>query len=253
MTLRSIPPRTTQILPLPGLCFSTIVASTLGLQGILAAGFHCHGQQMVVTKDGQGCIDVESQPAFFPKAFAGNGPLPASLSAISIPIALEPKKPGSSCRRFRFQDTCQRFPFLYRSLKRWGENNLLALGRLDPYREDQFPPELSSRQQDCAEPLLHIADFIGGDWPQRARHALVNVFALAAFEDFYSSRQILSDIRDAFTEKENPAWISTADLLAFLHIMDDRTWDDWNKGKPITPKELARLLSFFGNLRGCSL
>src|SRR5438552_19050161 len=98
-----------------------------------------------------------------------------------------------------------------------------------------------------SEPLLHIADLIGGEWPQRARQALVNVFALAAFEDFYSSRQILSDLRDAFAAKGNPGWISTADLVAFLHTLDDRAWDEWNKGKPMKPKDLARLLEPFAN------
>ena len=127
----------------------------------------------------------------------------------------------------------------------WAEDNSAPLGKIAPYEEDQFPPELSSRQQDIAEPLLHIADLIGGQWPQRARQALVNVFALAAFEDFYSSRQILSDLREAFAEKGNPGWISTADLLAFLHIMDDRPWDEWSKDKPMKPKAMARLLEPF--------
>ena len=29
--------------------------------------------------------------------------------------------------------------------------------------------------------------------------------------------------------KGNPGWISTADLVAFLHTLDDRAWDEWNK------------------------
>jgi hypothetical protein len=114
------------------------------------------------------------------------------------------------------------------------------------YKEDQFPPELSWRHRDCAEPLLQIADFIGGDWPQRARQALVTAFALAAFEDFYSSRQILSDIRDLFAAKDNPEWISTTDLLEFLHTLDSRAWDTWSKDKPMQPKALAHLLEPFG-------
>ena len=46
--------------------------------------------------------------------------------------------------------------------------------------------------------------------------------------------------------KGNPGWVSTADLLAFLHTLDDRAWDEWNKGKPMKPKDLARLLEPFG-------
>jgi hypothetical protein len=128
----------------------------------------------------------------------------------------------------------------------WGDDTDKLFSEMAPYKEDQFPPELSFRQRDCAEPILQIADFIGGDWPQRARQALVNAFALAAFEDFYHSRQILSDLREAFAEKSNPQWISTADLLAHLHTMDDRPWDTWSKDKPMHPKALAGLLEPFG-------
>ncbi|HEV2961107.1 MAG TPA: DUF3631 domain-containing protein, partial [Candidatus Angelobacter sp.] len=183
---------------------------------------------------------------FFPTAFAGNGRLPACLADLSIPIALEPKKLGSACRPFRFYPAQELTKPLRQSLSQWGADTHELFSVIAPYQEDQFPPELSFRQRDCAEPLLHIADFIGGEWPQRARQALVNAFALAAFEDFYSSRQILSDLCDAFADKGNPGWISTADLLAFLHTMEDRTWDDWSKGKPMKPKDLAGLLAPFG-------
>ncbi|HEV2962319.1 MAG TPA: DUF3631 domain-containing protein, partial [Candidatus Angelobacter sp.] len=153
---------------------------------------------------------------------------------------------GSPCQPFRFYDALKLARPISLDLREWGGKNYETMCTIAPYRQDQFPSGLTSRQQDCAEPLLHIADFIGGEWPQRARQALVNAFALAAFEDFYHSRQILSDLRDAFAEKGNPGWISTADLLAFLHTMDDRAWDEWNKGKPIKPNELARLLEPFG-------
>jgi hypothetical protein len=69
---------------------------------------------------------------------------------------------------------------------------------------------------------------------------------LAAFEDFYSSRQILSDSRDLFAAQDHPDWVSTTDLLEFLHTLDDRTWDTWSKDKPMQPKALAGLLEPFG-------
>jgi hypothetical protein len=201
-----------------------------------------HGQQVVESKDGRGGLEFHTRRARFPKAFAGNGRLPACLADISIPIALEPKKPG---RRFRYQPAFAQTRDLRSALYQWSKGKLDFLGDIVPYEENQFPPQLSSRQQDCAEPLLHIADVIGGQWPHRARKALVNVFALAAFEDFNSSRQILSDLRDAFAAKGNPEWISTADLLPYLHTLDDRAWDEWNKGKPMKPQDLAGLLEPF--------
>jgi len=38
-----------------------------------------------------------------------------------------------------------------------------------------IPNELSDRQADISEPLFAIADAARGDWPQRARKALVQL------------------------------------------------------------------------------
>jgi hypothetical protein len=217
----------------------------LKLQGLLTASFQQHGFYTVEAKGAEG-YEMQQLHVFFPTAFAGHGRLPACLADRSILINLEPKPPGSPCQPFRFYDALKLARPISLDLREWGGKNYETMCAIAPYRQDQFPPGLTSRQQDCAEPLLHIADFIGGEWPQRARQALVNAFALAAFEDFYHSSQILSDLRDAFAEKGNPGWISTADLLAFLHTMEDRTWDDWSKGKPMKPKDLAGLLAPFG-------
>jgi hypothetical protein len=218
------------------------------LLGVLAASFHWEGTQIVLGKDHRGDPDFDRRKTFFPKAIVTRDPLPESLKETSIPLALEPKAPGSPCRRYQYSDeaseVCQT---LQQSLKQWGRENFDRVVQMSSsYEASQFPSEFSFRQQDCAEPLLQVAEIIGGQWPARARHALANAFALNAFDDFYSSRQLLCDLRDAFAARSNPEWISTAELLEFLHTMDDRTWDDWNKGKPMSPKDLAALLQPFG-------
>ena len=217
------------------------------LRGLLTASFRWEGIQVVPCKDHRGNPDFDRCPAFFPKAFSSSGPLPDSVKDVSITIALEPKKPGSPCRRGAYEvEACDLCLQLQQDLSQWAEEHSQRVTARVPYEPSQFPTEFSYRQQDCAEPLLQLADRIGGDWPQRARNALINIFALSAFEDFVSSRQILSDLRDAFAAKSNPGWISTADLLEDLHTMDNRAWDDWSKGKPLNPKDLAALLKPFG-------
>ncbi len=215
------------------------------LQGLFTARFQHDARFAVRVKD-NGEYVFDDRHVFFPAAFAGNGRLHPCLAERSIQIALEPKKPGSPCQPFRFYAAQNSARSLWHSLSDWGNANHERFEKIAPYKEDQFPPELSWRNRDCAEPLLHVADFIGGDWPRRARQALVNAFALAAFEDFYSSKLVLSDIRDAFAEKGNPEWISSTDLLEYLHTMDDRLWDEWTKGKPMHPKSLSHLLEPFG-------
>jgi hypothetical protein len=217
----------------------------LKLQGLFTARFQQDAHFTVRVKD-DGEYIFDDKPVFFPAAFAGNGRLHPCLAERSIPIVLEPKEPGSPCQPFRFYAAQDSSKSLKQGLSDWGDANHDRFEKIAPYKEDQFPPELSWRHRDCAEPLLQVAGFIGGDWPQRARQALVNAYALAAFEDFYSSRQILSDIRDLFAAKDNPEWISTTGLLEFLHTLDNRAWDTWSKDKPMQPKALAHLLEPFG-------
>ncbi|HEV2962886.1 MAG TPA: DUF3631 domain-containing protein [Candidatus Angelobacter sp.] len=229
-------------------CHATFGASRMNvkLQGLLTARFQHDARYTIEFKDQDGQRDFNEIPVYFPMAFAGQGRMHPCLAERSIPIALEPKPLGAPCQPFRFFAAQQLARPLAERLRQWGATTVELFANIVPYKEDQFPAQLSWRQRDCAEPLLHIADLIGGQWPQRARQALVHVFALAAFEDFYSSKQILSDIRDVFAAKANLDWISTADLLVHLHTLDDRRWDEWNKGKPMVPKNLAGLLEPFG-------
>ena len=229
-------------------CHATFGSSRMNikLQGLLTARFQHDARFTIEFKDQDDQRDFNEIPVYFPMAFAGQGRIHTCLAERSIPITLEPKPPGSPCRPFRFFDAQKSIRNLAERLREWGATTDKLFANIVPYKEAQFPPELSWRQRDCAEPLLHIADFIGGEWPERARQALVNIFALAAFEDFYSSRQILSDLQDIFAEKGNPEWMSSADLLEHLHTLDDRHWDEWNKGKPMVPKNLAGLLEPFG-------
>jgi hypothetical protein len=246
-------------------CHATLGSSRMNvkLQGLLTASFQQHGCYTVELKEGDSRV-FDDIHVFFPTAFAGHGRLHSSLAERSISIALESKEPvlrcqpkacpeasaegepGSSFKPFRFYEAQKSARPLSEALREWGAANDEFFSSIAPYKDDQFPSEFTFRQRDCAEPLLHIADFIGGEWPQRARTALVNAFALAAFEDFYSSKQVLSDLRDAFAAKDNPEWISTADLIEFLHAMDNRQWDQWNKAKPMKPQDLASLLKPFG-------
>src|SRR5205809_4607161 len=117
---------------------------------------------------------------------------------MDVSLLLRAMRRSSRC----FEPTCQKSGTERIALDQkppgdWSE----TLSEMAPYKEEQFPLEFSFRQRDCAEPLLQIADFIGGQRPQRARQAGVRTFALAAFEDWDSSPQILSDLRDAFAEK----------------------------------------------------
>ena len=104
----------------------------------------------------------------------------------------------------------------------------------------QMPSNFIPRQQACAEPLLHIAEILGGPWPQRACLALTAIFNLSE-SDF--SVQLLHDIRAAFASKHNPQHLTTSDLLALLATLDDRPWSEW---QPNSGRRLGMILHPFG-------
>ena len=105
-----------------------------------------------------------------------------------------------------------------------------------------LPSELDDRAQDAGEPLLAIADQAGGDWPDRARRALVELHGGRELDDESAGVRLLADIQTAFAERDR---IATADLLAALHALDEAPWGDWY-GKPLSARKLAEKLRPYG-------
>lgn len=172
---------------------------------------------------------------FSPKAFAGNGDLPRSLASRCIPIALQRKRPSDSVRRISDGYAEYAAAPLVRWLDEWCEE---AWNRVEEEVSDAPPriPGLTARQQDCAEPLLRLADIVGGDWPEKAVLALDSLFNNAPAGD---SLQLLADIRFVFAVCENPPYLSTRHLLGILGSLESRPWAGWTAKDA---KFLARFL-----------
>lgn len=99
---------------------------------------------------------------------------------------------------------------------------------------------MNDRAQDNWEPLLAIADHAGGDWPQLARRAALKLSG--AKQDAVSlSAELLADIREVFEAKEVDR-LTTADLLKALTDDDLKPWVTYNRGKPMSPRQLAKRL-----------
>ncbi|HEY6349246.1 MAG TPA: DUF3631 domain-containing protein [Candidatus Angelobacter sp.] len=163
---------------------------------------------------------------FGPKAFAGNARLPRSLDSRCIPLVLRRKKPSDLMARFN-SEAAASVASLARSLESWALANSAALAKVAHQPPARLPAGLSARQQDCAEPLLHLADRVAGPWPEKARAALVSAFKLS--EDSLAL-ELLADIRAFFFLKEDPTYLSTHDLLAGLTRLEHRPWSNWKNG-----------------------
>lgn len=106
-----------------------------------------------------------------------------------------------------------------------------------------LPNLLNDRQQDNWEPLLAIAACAGEEWLERANEVALK---LCASEKSTSvSNELLADIQEVF-ESKRVNKISTADLIDALISDDMNAWATFNRGKPLTPRQLASKLREYG-------
>lgn len=207
------------------------------LRGVLNSGFARTGRYTRMVGDG---ISMEPRDfsTFCPKALAGIGRLPDTIADRSIPIGLVRKRRDEHVERFRERKVAVQAAPLRDRIAGWVATHLDVLRCAEP----ELPEALTDRQQDVVEPLLAIADAAGGDWPEQARRALVEIFAGRPAEDQSDGVQLLSDIHLIFTDRGMDR-ISSTDLSEALVGLEGRPWAEFANGKPITPNRLARLLS----------
>lgn len=180
------------------------------------------------------------------KAISGIGYLPETLMDRAVIFELRRKLPDEKVDRLRhaISDELNEFDKLKSRLARFAKDAAEAVRLARPH----LPEELNDRAQDNWEPLIAIADHAGGPWPDAARKTAL---AISADKDTLStsmSVQLLADTREILRSFWNPKLrkISTEDLLQKL--IDDTTkpWPTYNRGRPLTPRQLARLLDPYG-------
>jgi hypothetical protein len=107
--------------------------------------------------------------------------------------------------------------------------------------EPDMPVE--DRAADTWEPLVAVADHVGGSWPQRARRACLVLTAAAdeADEEGSLNTRLLSDVRDIFTER-SASFMASPDLVDALKRRTESPWDDFD----FNARKLAYRLKDFG-------
>ena len=205
------------------------------LRGILDSGYRKGG--CYVRMVGQGAAMKPRQfSTFSPKALSGIGRLPGTLDDRSIIIDMKRKTKEEHTARFRHRSAREQAQPIRESLASWATLAIEHLRDAQP----RIPPELDDRAADGWEPLLAIADMAGGDWPQRARDAALTLSSGENREDDSLGPRLLSDIRNAFNEREADK-LASADLLKSLNALEESPWGGFGNGG-MTVRELARML-----------
>lgn len=209
------------------------------LKGIINAG-HTRTQAYVgrTESDGNGGFIPKRYLVWCAKALAGialERHLPPATLSRAIKISLRRKMAHESVSRLRHADRAE-FEALAAQLVQMGKVYAERIRQARP----ELPDELSDRAQDNWEPLIAIAELGGPEW--RAR-AVAAALALSKSEDESVSfgNELLTDIRQVF-EDQKTSKLSTASLIEALTEDAEGPWATYNRGKPITPRQLARLL-----------
>jgi len=224
----------------PTICMDemdTYLPDNPGLGGVINSG---HDSKFAFTTR---CVGDDFEVRFFstwtPKALAIIGESwdkKGTLPDRSIIIRMPRKKPSEVVERLRHFDGTE----LKRMCIRWADDHVLELKHAVP----EIPASLNDRAADNWEPLLSIADLIGGDWPERARAAAIALSGIEERSDSLNT-ELLADIRGILKEHSGE-YISTKEVIEKLCADDDAPWASYNRGKPITARQLAKRLRDFG-------
>lgn len=104
-----------------------------------------------------------------------------------------------------------------------------------------LPEELNDREQDNWEPLLCIAACAGDEWLATATSAALALTPKSVQGG--TSNELLGDIREILVGADR---ITSVNLIAQLIADDEKSWATYNRGKPITPRQLSKLLGVYG-------
>lgn len=167
-------------------------------------------------------------------ALAGLGDLPDTLMSRSVIIRMRRRAPGEKITPFRHRVHAAAGEALRDRLAAWAAQVANEVADAWP----DMPAGVEDRPADVWEPLLAVADAAGGDWPDRARAACVELVKVAASRDASLGVRLLGDLRQVFGDADA---LPTAEILDLLHDLAEAPWSDL-RGKPLDPRGLARRL-----------
>jgi hypothetical protein len=185
------------------------------------------------------CIGDDHVPELFatfcPKVLGLKGKnLPDTTASRCIIIELKPKLPSEEVQDFAHIDD-DALATLRRKLARWADDNWEALSKARP----QIPAGFNNRVRRNWWVLLAAAELTGADWAEQARKAAIAMEGLQDLTDI--EIELLRDIKAAF-DADGSAEISTKALITALLADEERPWATFAKGKPVTDRQIAKML-----------
>lgn len=215
----------------------TFINDNENLRSILNSGYSRDNPYIVR------CAGDDNEPTDFfvygAKALSGIGKIPSTLMDRSISLTLRRKR--SDEHRERVRDLSRDITSTIKAkLARWSDDNLIAVKEAAP----PLPQAINDRMQDNWEILLKVATVLGDEWLKRAYSACIDISGIEHDEPSLNE-QLLMDIRAVFELKKTNR-IFSDDLIAALCADPEMNWSTYNRGKPITQKQVSNRLGEYG-------
>ncbi len=218
----------------------TFIQGNNEITGVINAG-HTRSLAFVVRAEGEN-YEPKKFSVWGAKALAGislGKHLPDATMSRGIRINMRRKMPHESVTRLRHAE-----PGLFETIK-----SKLARFAIDYSQQVQMarpvlPEALSDRDQDNYEPLLAIAGCAGPEWVQRATAAALKLSSVSE-SSVSIGNELLADVQHIFESKRVDK-ISTVDLLEALSEDPEMPWSTYNRGNPLSARQLGKLLSPYG-------
>ena len=205
------------------------------VRGFLNSGYRRGAKSLRCVGDGSN-QEATWFSSFCAVAMAGLGSLPDTILTRSVIIRMRKKAPNEKAEPYRRRIHEKQGNALRDQLAEWAATVRDQIEDAWP----EMPEGVTDRPADVWEPLLAVADAAGGDWPERARAACLELVHAAQDDDEASlGTRLLTDLRDhVFCGADR---MPTAVILECLLHLDDAPWGDLDD-KPITSRTLAKLL-----------
>ncbi|MET9650417.1 DUF3631 domain-containing protein [Streptomyces sp. NPDC006460] len=205
------------------------------LRGFLNAGHRRSGVTYRCIGDG-GNQTVQAFPSYTAVAVAGLGSLPDTILTRSVIIRMRRRARNEHVEPYRQRLHEKEGHALRDRLATWADQVREQVTGAWP----EMPDGVTDRPADVWEPLLAVADAAGGDWPDRARKACVELVTAAQVDDKGSlGIRLLTDLRDHVMVGVDR--LPTIAVIDRLNALDDAPWADMG-GRPLDSRRLSKML-----------
>lgn len=213
-----------------------------GVTTILNDGFRRSGQT-TINVTGPGGWHPDLFQVFCAKALAGidrpDSSFPDTMHSRSIRIDMRRKKKSEPVDKFRRNRVERLVAPLRSELSTAAEMVVNDLAGM----ENEGPDGLEDRAADVWEPLLVIAEYAGGPWPDRARQAAL-ALSTGSVTRISDGIKLLDNVATLFLEGRADR-LASEWLVGALNSNPDWGWGDY-KGRGLTKTWLAKLLGPYG-------